>query len=289
MLKKVFLLIALILTLTAVLVGCLQLVPRSEPTVSSADIPAYNGQPYVALDGNVPDFTDEDKAAEPYEFYADLDALNRCTYAVACIDRSLMPTEERGSIGQVKPSGWHTVKYDIVDGKYLYNRCHLIGFQLTGENANPENLITGTRYLNIEGMLPFENMIADYIKETGNRVLYRVTPDFRGQEAVARGVLLEGWSVEDQGQGICFKVYAYNVQPGITIDYCTGESGLDEEPQIESGGSSVEYILNTSSMKFHTADCGQGKNVKAENKEVSYLTREALLLLGYSPAGCCEP
>ena len=135
-----------------------------------------------------------------------------------------MPTEERGSIGSVKPSGWQTVKYDFVDGKYLYNRCHLLGYQLTGENANEQNLITGTRYLNVDGMLPFENMVADYVKETDNHVMYRVTPVFDGAELVARGVLMEAYSVEDGGDGVEFCVYCYNVQPGVKIDYATGDS-----------------------------------------------------------------
>ena len=282
------LVVALGLLLTAAYLGGF-FEEASLPAVSEGEIPPYSGAPYVVLDGNIPSFTEEEKRAGPYEFYGELDALNRCTYAIACIDPGLMPTEERGSIGQVKPSGWQTVKYDIVDGKYLYNRCHLIGFQLTGENANPRNLITGTRYLNIEGMLPFENMVADYVKETGNRVLYRVTPDFREEEAVARGVLLEGWSVEDQGEGICFKVYAYNVQPGILIEYRTGESSLDTMPQPEATEGTVSYILNTSSMTFHSADCGRGQSVKAENKEISYLPRALLLVMGYEPAGCCDP
>lgn len=287
MLKKCLILLSLLAVLASLLFGCLPEAPA--PTIPSEEIPSYSGQPFAVLSGNIPDFTEEEKVSQPYEYYGELDALNRCTYAMACIDRSLMPTEERGSIGQVKPSGWHTVKYDIVDGKYLYNRCHLIGYQLTGENAVTENLITGTRYLNMEGMLPFENMIADYIQETGNRVLYRVTPDFREEEALARGVVMEGWSVEDQGQGICFKVYAYNVQPGIVIDYQTGESSLDDMPPTETIQQITIYILNTSSKRFHSADCGQGQNTKEENKEISSMPRELLLILGYSPAGCCDP
>ena len=207
---------------------------------------------------------------------------------MACVGPELMPVEERGSIGQVKPTGWQTVKYDFVDGKYLYNRCHLIGYQLTGENANPKNLITGTRYLNMEGMLPFENLIADYIKETGNHVLYRVTPDFQGLEQLARGVMLEGWSVEDQGAGVCFYVYAYNVQPGVEIDYSTGES---KEVEVQTGPQIVNlvYLLNTSSKRFHLETCGQGRNIKEENKEIYAGNREHLLELGYMPAGCCDP
>lgn len=253
------------------------------------EIPPYGGLAYVELGNNIPEFTDKEKKAEPYEFYSELDALNRCGFAMACIDRSLMPSEERGSIGQVKPSGWQTVKYDFVDGKYLYNRCHLIGYQLTGENANPQNLITGTRYLNMEGMLPFENMVADYVKETGNRVLYRVTPDFRGEELLARGVRMEAWSVEDQGAGICFHVYVYNAQPGVIIDYKTGESRLDEAAVSENTQPAVSYILNTATKRFHTAQCGQGMNTKQENREVFTGSREQLLAEGYTPAGCCDP
>ena len=159
-----------------------------------------------------------------YEFYSDLDELGRCGVTEACIGRDLMPTEDRGAIGQVKPSGWQLAKYDCVDGKYLYNRCHLIGYQLTAENANKQNLITGTRYLNVIGMLPFENMVADYVHETNNHVLYRVTPIFDGSDLVARGVLMEAWSVEDEGDGVCFNVYCYNVQPGVEIDYATGDN-----------------------------------------------------------------
>ena len=187
-----------------------------------ADVPAYSGQPYVAVNGNVPYFTDADLTDVSFESYSDLDSLGRCGVAFACLCKETMPTEKRGEIGQVRPSGWHTVKYDTVDGKYLYNRCHLIGYQLSAENANTRNLITGTRYLNTQGMLPFENLVADYIKETGNHVLYRVTPIFSGDDLVAKGVEMEAWSVEDDG--VCFHVYCYNNQPGIQIDYATGDS-----------------------------------------------------------------
>lgn len=195
-----------------------------KPAVSLDSIPAYSGKAYVAINNNQPSFSAAELTTRSYESYAALDSLGRCGVTVASVGQDLMPTEERGSIGQVKPSGWHTVKYDNVDGKYLYNRCHLIGFQLTGENANTRNLITGTRYLNIEGMLPFENMVADYVKETGNHVAYRVTPIFSGNNLVASGVQMEGYSVEDNGEGICFNVYCYNVQPGITINYADGSS-----------------------------------------------------------------
>ena len=197
---------------------------ESEASTSLVEIPEFSGDAYIAINGNVPFFVEEEYTTESYEYYSELDELGRCGVTIACIGIDIMPTEDRGEIGSVKPSGWHSVKYDIVDGKYLYNRCHLIGFQLAGENANKQNLITGTRYLNIEGMLPFENLVADYVKETENHVLYRVTPIFEGEDLVAQGVVMEGWSVEDDGEGVCFCVYAYNAQPGIVIDYATGDS-----------------------------------------------------------------
>lgn len=195
---------------------------------SLRSIPDYSGSPYSTVNDNQPYFSDGDLTTVSFESYSQLDGLGRCSTAYACVSADTMPTEKRGSIGQIKPSGWHTVKYDCVDGKYLYNRCHLIGYQLTAENANEQNLITGTRYLNVDGMLPFENMVADYIKETGNHVLYRVTPVFEGNNLVASGVLMEAESVEDNGEGICFNVYCYNVQPGVSIDYATGDSALSE-------------------------------------------------------------
>ena len=218
-------LIRLIISLVAI--GCAFLITRANKSnndLNLTDIPNFEGEAYVVLNDNIPEFQNTELTTDSYEYYSELDHLGRCGYAMACIGLDLMPTEERGSIGQVKPSGWQTVKYDSVDGKYLYNRCHLIGYQLTGENANEQNLITGTRYLNVEGMLPFENMVADYIKETGNHVIYRVQPIFLGDDLVASGVQIEAYSVEDSGAGICFNVYAYNAQPGITIDYATGES-----------------------------------------------------------------
>lgn len=199
----------------------------SDDSVVTMDtLPAYAGEPYVILYGNEPSFTEEERTStRAYEVYEPLDLLGRCSVTEACIGPELMPTEERGQIGMVKPSGWHTVRYDdLINGNYLYNRCHLIGYQLTGENANERNLITGTRYLNVDGMLPFENWVADYVEETGNHVMYRVTPDFRGVEQVARGVQMEAWSVEDNGEGVRFHVYCYNVQPGVEIRYLDGES-----------------------------------------------------------------
>ena len=192
-----------------------------------ATLPEYSDSPYVIVNNNEPFFTENDMTADSFEYYGELDELGRCTVAYASIGKDLMPTENRGSIGSVKPTGWHTVKYDIEDGKYLYNRCHLIGYQLTAENANKNNLITGTRYLNVDGMLLFENMVADYIKESYNLVLYRVTPIFTGDTLLADGVLMEAESVEDNGEGISYNVFCYNVQPGVKIDYVTGDSSLE--------------------------------------------------------------
>lgn len=203
--------------------------------VSLDAIPAYDGKAYVAVNNNEPFFTDSDMTTTAFENYSDLDSLGRCGVAYANICKDIMPTEERGKIGMIKPSGWHTVKYDVIKDRYLYNRCHLIGYQLAGENANPKNLITGTRYLNVEGMLPFENLVADYVNNTGNHVLYRVTPMFSGSNLVANGVLIEAKSVEDNGGGILFNVYCYNVQPGVGINYENGDSWLDgTAPQEQS-------------------------------------------------------
>ena len=262
--------------------------PEVVPEVSVAEIPAYSGEAFVILENNVPAFQEKDYVTESYEFYDDLDAMNRCTYTMACIGPDLMPTEDRGNIGMVRPTGWVTAKYDFVDGKYLYNRCHLIGFQLTGENANERNLITGTRYMNVDGMLPFENMVADYIKETGNHVLYRVVPIFEGDNLVASGVTMEAWSVEDNGEGICFHVYVYNVQPGVEIDYATGESWL-AEPVIGEGEEIMIYVVNTGSGKFHDGSCPQAVSIKSENKESFETTRSQMLAWNFEPAGCCKP
>lgn len=225
--------------LAALLAACLiiaavQWYLQPEP-VSLEDIPPWSGAAYVTLEDNQPGFTREDMTLEAFERYSALDYLGRCGVAYANVCPELMPTEEREAIGNVKPSGWVSAKYDCVDGKYLYNRCHLIGFQLAGENANEKNLITGTRYLNVTGMLPFENDVADYVQRTDNHVLYRVTPVFVGAELVARGVQMEAYSVEDAGDGVCFNVFAYNVQPGVAIDYATGESWLEEGLIDENG------------------------------------------------------
>ena len=238
----------------------------------------------------MPYFTEEELVGgwESFETYSPLDLLGRCGPAFASVGRDLMPTEERGNISQVKPSGWQTARYDTVDGEYLYNRCHLIGFQLTGENANERNLITGTRYMNVEGMLPFENMTADYIKETGNHVLYRVTPEFEGMELVARGVRMEAQSVEDGGEGIQFCVFVPNIQPGIEIDYATGDSRPAGEAE-RAEGEIADYVLNTNTRKFHRPDCGSVEEMKAENREDFRGTREELLAKGYEPCSRCRP
>lgn len=201
-----------------------QFIQKDTAKSSDVNIPDYSGKKYIKLNSNAPEFKKNERTTKSYESYSDLDALGRCGGAKACIGKDIMPTEKRGAIGMVKPTGWHTVKYDCVDGKYLYNRCHLIAYQLTGENANRKNLITGTRYFNVEGMLPFEEMVGDYVRETGNHVLYRVTPVYDGNNLVAKGVQMEAESVEDKGKGIKFNVFVYNVQPGVEIDYATGES-----------------------------------------------------------------
>ncbi len=277
-----------LLSILVMLIGC------SAPTASPSALPPSDTNAYTVLNNNQPNFTAEELIADSYESYSELDSKGRCGAAMACVGTDIMPTEERGNIGQVKPSGWQTVKYDIVDGKYLYNRCHLIGFQLTGENANTKNLITGTRYMNNEGMLPFENMIADYVKSSNNHVLYRVTPDFQGDELVARGVTLEAKSIEDNGVGICFNVYCYNKQPGIVIDYATGKSHLENQPAPSStattpGGESVAYVLNRSNMKFHLATCRSVDNMKAENREDFTGNRQYVIDAGYEPCKNCNP
>ena len=196
------------------------------PTYKIENIPQYSGEAYVTINENKPNFTDEDYTKDTFELYSDLDILNRAGVAFAKVSKETMPTEERGSIGMIKPTGWHTVKYDIVSGKYLYNRCHLIGYQLTGENANEKNLITCTRQMNTGAMLDFENQVANYIDETNNHVLYRVTPIYVDNNLLASGVQIEASSVEDKCGEICFNVYIYNVQDGITIDYTNGDSHL---------------------------------------------------------------
>ena len=262
--------------------------------ISLSSIPAYSGSPYVTLNGGTPTFSKAELKTQSYEYYSNLDKLERCGVVHACIGRDIMPTEERGSIGMVKPAGWHTVKYDCVDGKYLYNRCHLIGFQLTGENANTKNLTTGTRYMNVNGMLPFENMVADYVKETGNHVMYRVTPIYKGNNLLANGLQMEGYSVEDDGEGICFNVFVYNVQPQITIDYATGESYYSgnnniDVPDKDTNTNSATYILNKNTKKIHLPSCYSVDQMKESNKKYYTGDIDDLINQGYSPCKNCNP
>lgn len=266
--------------------------------VSLDAIPAYDGRAYVAVNNNEPFFTDSDMTTTAFENYSDLDSLGRCGVAYANICKDIMPTEERGKIGMIKPSGWHTVKYDVIKDRYLYNRCHLIGYQLAGENANPKNLITGTRYLNVEGMLPFENLVADYVNNTGNHVLYRVTPMFSGSNLVANGVLIEAKSVEDNGGGILFNVYCYNVQPGVGINYENGDSWLDgttgsassgsdssaaENSAADSSNSETMVHITATGKKYHRAGC---RTLKKSDTEV---TLDEAKSMGLSPCGICNP
>lgn len=265
-----------------------EIVTSFEPE-SSVDIPDYTGEPYVVMNDNIPFFTRTNLPTESFEYYSELDELGRCGAACANVGQDIMPTEERGDIGQIKPSGWQTVKYDNVDGRYLYNRCHLVGYQLSGENANEKNLITGTRYFNVQGMLPFENMIADYVKETDNHVLYRVTPVFDDDDLLAYGVLMEGWSVEDEGDGICFNVFVYNVQPNIVIDYANGESHPDESRSASAEPAGTDYILNTNTKKFHYPACESVNQMAEKNKEFYFGNRDDLIAMGYDPCKKCNP
>lgn len=263
---------------------------NTQKSYELTDIPAYAGNSFVILDDNKPAFSKKDQErTDAFETYSDLDELGRCGVAYANICKELMPTEERVAIGMVKPTGWHTVKYDNVEGKYLYNRCHLIGYQLAGENANEKNLITGTRYLNVTGMLKFENLVADYVNETNHHVLYRVTPVFEGDNLVASGVEMEAYSVEDKGEGVSFHVFLYNVQPGITIDYATGESWLDDSKTTEDNEKTLNYVLNTNTHKFHKGNCESVRDIAGSNKEVYTGNREDLINMGYEPCKRCKP
>ena len=282
---------AALLSLCLLLSGCMM--PPAEGTVTSfslEDIPAWSGEPYVAVDGNQPDFPEEDMTSVSFETYSELDTLGRCGVAYANVGQDLMPTEDRESISSVTPSGWINREYD---GEYLYNRCHLIGWQLTAENANRSNLITGTRYMNVDGMLPFENMVADYIKETGSHVMYRVSPVFNGDDLVAQGVQMEAYSVEDDGDGICFNVFCYNVQPGVTIDYADGTNHLsDRDAQTDSSTAAVDtasahYVLNTSSKKYHDPSCSAVGKMSEKNRRDFTGTQAELEKKGYTPHTSC--
>lgn len=297
--RRTSFLLALALVFALVLSGCSGAPSQAATDLSGVSISQFRSEsPWTELNGNAPEFDASDLTrTDPFETYSDLDSLGRCGVAYANICMELMPTQEREPIGQVKPTGWHTAKYDGVDGKYLYNRCHLIGFQLAGENANEKNLITGTRYMNTQGMLPFENKVADYVKSTGNHVLYRVTPVFEGSDLVAQGVQMEAYSVEDQGEGVCFNVFCYNAQPGVGIEYASGESWSD--PTVGTGSDSVTtssgsdtletYVLNTNSHKFHKPDCSGVARISAQNKQEVMTSRSELIEQGYRPCGTCNP
>ena len=249
----------------------------------------------MVLNDNIPDFSEEDMTTTSFETYSDLDSLGRCQVAYSCVGVDIMPTEKRESISEVKPSGWKNKEYssELVDGRYLYNRCHLIGFQLTGESANEKNLITGTRYMNVDGMLPFENMVADYVKETENHVLYRVTPIYDGSNLVAKGVQMEAKSVEDDGDGVLFNVFCYNAQPGITIDYATGDNWLSDAAANETAAADADvegsYLLNTNSKKFHKPDCSGAKDMNPKNRKEYTGSKKQLIDDGYTPCKTCNP
>lgn len=320
-LKLTALLLSIVILLS-ILCGC-------KPIIDLEDIPDYTKYAYVEINGGEPFFAMKEITDSAFESYSPLDALGRCGVAFACIGIEIMPTEERGDIASITPTGWewcglsNNNTYDFGDSEnnYVYNRCHLIGFQLAGENDNEKNLITGTRYMNIEGMLPFENMVADYVEKTENHVMYRVTPIFNGLDYVARGVLMEAYSVEDNGRGVCFCIYAYNVQPGVTIDYFTGVNVANGEPmpdinfdddnreEIANGdkehendegedssdeedkpsGEICDYVLNTNSKKFHYPNKSCSNRISDENKELFTGTREELIDIGYSACGICKP
>lgn len=296
---------------------------KLEQVYDIEDLPAYAGEATVEVNGGRPAFASKELKPEFFQKLSDLDSKGRCGPATACLDREHMPEGERGSIGMIRPSGWRISKYDFIDGKYLFNRCHMIGWQLTGLNAEERNLITGTRYMNVEGMLPYENRVAGYLQRTGNHVLYRVTPIFHGKELICRGVQMEAESVEDQGKALSFNVYCYNVQPGVEIDYRDGENRLveeagsrgltaedeaakagpdaDGEGAVESAGDESadreapvesvdrDYVLNTNTHRFHYPDCSSVQDMKARNKKEFNGSREELIEKGYRPCGNCKP
>jgi DNA-entry nuclease len=278
---------------------------------SKSTIPKYSGNETVTINNNVPEFTKKEIVTTSFEKYGDLDKYGRCTVATACVGTDIMPTEDRGSIGSVKPTGWSQNKYPgIVNSEppYLYNRCHIIGYQLTGENANEQNLITGTRYMNVEGMLPYENIVADYVKSTGNHVMYRVTPIFDGNNLLCSGVQMEAYSVEDSGKGVSFNVFCFNVQPGVEINYEDGSNKLDEGFVITGGNGGEEvtrsvsttdstlqntstssYVANKNTKKFHSPSCGSVSDMKEKNKLYYDGTRDELINQGYDPCKRCNP
>ncbi|MBO7303079.1 MAG: DNA/RNA non-specific endonuclease [Clostridia bacterium] len=286
----------------------------SKSGASLESVMTYTGKAYAEVYNNKPQFTSSEITTKGYESYSKLDSLGRCGVSMACVGKETMPTKSRTSISSVKPTGWVQKTYDtkLVNGGSLYNRCHLIGFQLTGENANKKNLITGTRYMN-ENMIPFENMVADYIKETGNHVMYRVTPIFEGKNLVASGVHMEAYSVEDNGEGISFNVYLYNVQPGIVIDYKTGNSSLETAKTTTTTNTNTnnttsnktnsnsntsgknttanqtQYILNTKGKKIHKTTCKSASSIREANKQTYTGSLDSLVKQGYTACGNCKP
>ena len=274
------------------------------------EVAEYSGNASVQINGGTPQFSKKDMSTKSFESYSALDSLGRCGTATACIGKDLMPTEERGGIGMIKPSGWNQNKYPGIENSnppYLYNRCHLIGYQLTGENANERNLITGTRYMNVEGMLPFENKVAGYVESTGNHVLYRVTPDFDKDNLLCSGVQIEAYSVEDLGTGISFNVYCYNVQPGVDIDYSDGSNKLSDGYRVKDNAAAVStkkiaeaestprtqpassYIANKNTKKFHYPSCSSVDDMKEKNKLYFNGSRDELIGQGYIPCKRCNP
>lgn len=286
--RNLLLILLCCLFLTACSAPIADTVQNSPPAIhtepSLEEIPEFSGEPYVELNGNEPEFSEDELTEHSFETYSELDSLGRCGTALASVGTDLMPSGSRESIGHIKPTGWHTVTYDTVDGKYLYNRCHLIGYQLSGENANEENLITGTRYMNVDGMLPFENMVADYVTETENHVLYRVTPYFEGDNLLADGVQMEALSVEDDGEGVSYNVYVYNAQPGIRIDYATGESTFSDHPETSSSAEQYTIRGNSRSMIYHCP--GQADYEEMENSKylVTFQTEQEAAAAGYRKA-----
>lgn len=284
-----YVLLPLLLAICLILTACSY--SSTNTTSSLSTLADYSASPYAIVNNNEPSFSPSNFTTRSIERYSELDIFGRCQTAFANLSKDTMPTEKRGYIGQVKPSGWQISKYDFIEGKYLYNRCHLIGFQLSGENSNERNLITGTRYLNTEGMLPFENLVAEYIKESGNHVLYRVRPLFEGINLIASGVQIEAKSVEDEGKGICFNVFCYNVQPGVEIDYLSGNNSLSLEciPSPNTSAREETYILNSNTKKFHYPDCSSVFDINDSNKIIFRGTRDVLISSSYEPCGICKP
>ena len=265
-------------------------------------LPLYGGTEVVSLNNNIPCITEDELRIEEYVQFSDLDYLGRCGPAKGCIGTDLLAKEPRGSIGMIRPAGWHTVKYDFIDGKYLYNRCHLIAYELCGVNADERNLLTGTRYLNIDGMLPIENQVFSYISSTGNHVFYRVTPHYSADNLLASGVQIEAYSIEDQGIGIALNVFCFNVQPGVIIDYPTGDSwaeetgitrtgsvGDEDAPAVFVPSEGTTYILNINTHRFHLIDCQSVQEMKDKNRVEFSGGREELIEEGYLPCGRCKP